>query len=46
VAYTEVINSGHYLFLDKPFVVNTLLKDWLSVKEEPIPSPREELVTI
>jgi len=45
VAYSEVINSGHYLFVDKPYVVNTLLKDWLGVKGAVV-NLREELVTI
>lgn len=29
VTYTEVTGSGHYLFVKKPFVVNSLLKDWV-----------------
>lgn len=46
VAYAEVINSGHYLWIDKPLVVNSLLKDWLGVKEEQPMSLRTEEVMI
>jgi hypothetical protein len=30
VAYAEVINSGHYLFGDKPYVTNYLIQQWIS----------------
>jgi carboxypeptidase C (cathepsin A) len=34
VAYSEVINSGHYLFEDKPYVTNYLIQQWIAGKTE------------
>jgi hypothetical protein len=47
VAYSEVINSGHYLFGDKSYVVNYLVKQWVSGKTEALTATnllKEELV--
>lgn len=30
VTYTEIVNAGHYLMVDKPNVTNTLLQNWVS----------------
>jgi len=34
VAYSEVINSGHYLFQDKAYVTNYLIQQWIAGKTE------------
>lgn len=34
VTYAEVVDSGHYLMVDKANVTNTLLQSWVSTLKE------------